>query len=1245
MPEIKQLWEENAKNIILKSLSNSLDKNEIYRQITPVLFKGLIELAHSYIDITPNKSYYAQLLQRDTNCNMNLPKHRNDTPSSRNITKINPVLWLGQWIIRNKDLVIRDIDINTSVSAFRARINQEAFESAYQICFDETKSRLLNEKKNILSDIQKSILDQIDIVFDSIDKIIEYSNDASLQVTHMDYKYITTMFEEYSIKIPEYNHYTFIEFKNAVKNTNKFGMDDMTLGELRTARELYKKATQHDHLNILFTYYDENSKTHTVTPGLLHTDKSLLKSSKSILKLDFNKTLSQISFDFPEYIQECNYLKFKYPVQNLFEHVSVDLVSQYLSKFSNTKFNEVVINRLKVVAEMLLPEESTDKLLQISFPESSNFIKSPDIASALLKLVNDHFYGDHSVSTRIVIFDNAINANDYKLIKQQSSDTNELDYTAVAKKFSRPSLKLSNSEFFSSPKSTTSLSTILEAEKDGHKLNGIRNSMKALNLDNIHFDAVTLPETSDSLAMSSINIEQQSNTVIAVSHLNYSTNDTPDTIQSSDSSINNRNSDRTTMQTRNSSKHIDGDLDLDSANGPKDLLEFTRIETDNINTLQCHPVDTALSIQEQSKVSAVEFAFNNKNSAGSDVYLDKAFSESGNYASLELNSIFKGDREINDKSSVALNEYVENKSKLHQLNETVINYAFPYSNTSETQNILLNDDIEVKFDNDLNFVNMPLIRALNIVEDPVENFGSPETTSKAVKEDESKIHNTLTVTRTIAPPTSKKNEVIQFSETEYSSLNLSTGVEIGDIWHAGSNVVAKDYRSSYDGANSYVTEFLDKPNDKQLVSSGTDSRDMEAQSDNTKQSLGFNNLLANNIIETHSTRISVFHNALPAPMSRKASLVTAKHDLVFNDETLIQHDIGKCIGNAVDIPLQMTFQSNENGVTTQVYLPISNEKNEVIGMVNISKFKNMEANNSYNTLVREIENEIFTGAEIKVLKDLTAQVKEGYKKRAEKMQFIKMSKMAKEWMEYSHGINIEFYLVEASMNDATEIKTHVYRYNPSITESVDIQQGLNTSFVNLVSPALEPELYKSAEGKCKITTIEYEIYPFYDEELQPFGLVRVMKDLEYNEEQDQDVNKVVNALSTAVDFFRKEQNGVKIAPILQGESLTDQSQQDILFARFLLTDLRQLLLSLDSSSIAEIKSYKFPPKAVLQVMQCVLYLFGKRPSDVYTWPAVVKFVNFELLKKMASFDPTADIRPLYFKRVEITIKSINQKLM
>lgn len=56
-----------------------------------------------------------------------------------------------------------------------------------------------------------------------------------------------------------------------------------------------------------------------------------------------------------------------------------------------------------------------------------------------------------------------------------------------------------------------------------------------------------------------------------------------------------------------------------------------------------------------------------------------------------------------------------------------------------------------------------------------------------------------------------------------------------------------------------------------------------------------------------------------------------------------------------------------------------------------------------------------------------------------------------------------------------------------------------------------------------------------------------------------------------------------------------------------------------------------------EVLKCVLYVLGKAPKQVRTWIDAMKYVNTELLKSMANYDPT---RILQKKTRFVKIKAI-----
>ncbi|CAI9575087.1 unnamed protein product [Staurois parvus] len=76
----------------------------------------------------------------------------------------------------------------------------------------------------------------------------------------------------------------------------------------------------------------------------------------------------------------------------------------------------------------------------------------------------------------------------------------------------------------------------------------------------------------------------------------------------------------------------------------------------------------------------------------------------------------------------------------------------------------------------------------------------------------------------------------------------------------------------------------------------------------------------------------------------------------------------------------------------------------------------------------------------------------------------------------------------------------------------------------------------------------------------------------------------------------------------------------------MLQDLRHCVSKLDHQSFAELKSYKEPPVMVHSILKAVLLLFfpeWDESEEIHSWNQCKLKVNSDLIRKILSFDPTA----------------------
>ncbi|KAJ3371793.1 EF-hand calcium-binding domain-containing protein 5 [Kappamyces sp. JEL0680] len=105
--------------------------------------------------------------------------------------------------------------------------------------------------------------------------------------------------------------------------------------------------------------------------------------------------------------------------------------------------------------------------------------------------------------------------------------------------------------------------------------------------------------------------------------------------------------------------------------------------------------------------------------------------------------------------------------------------------------------------------------------------------------------------------------------------------------------------------------------------------------------------------------------------------------------------------------------------------------------------------------------------------------------------------------------------------------------------------------------------------------------------------------------------------------------------------MDEPSRRKILFGRLMICSARSGLAKLDTKAIAELKSYKSPPRSIQLILKGALYLFGHIPKDMKTWIEIQKLVNEDLISAVIAFDPTAAQKPSRIRRAKRIIKALS----
>ena len=81
---------------------------------------------------------------------------------------------------------------------------------------------------------------------------------------------------------------------------------------------------------------------------------------------------------------------------------------------------------------------------------------------------------------------------------------------------------------------------------------------------------------------------------------------------------------------------------------------------------------------------------------------------------------------------------------------------------------------------------------------------------------------------------------------------------------------------------------------------------------------------------------------------------------------------------------------------------------------------------------------------------------------------------------------------------------------------------------------------------------------------------------------------------------------------LEAENIDGQAARRVIFGKALLESARENIANLSSKSLAELKSYRVPPRVVHITLNAALYLFGADPKTVKVWGETVKVKNVDV---------------------------------
>ncbi|KAL5015803.1 hypothetical protein ScPMuIL_005392 [Solemya velum] len=125
--------------------------------------------------------------------------------------------------------------------------------------------------------------------------------------------------------------------------------------------------------------------------------------------------------------------------------------------------------------------------------------------------------------------------------------------------------------------------------------------------------------------------------------------------------------------------------------------------------------------------------------------------------------------------------------------------------------------------------------------------------------------------------------------------------------------------------------------------------------------------------------------------------------------------------------------------------------------------------------------------------------------------------------------------------------------------------------------------------------------------------------------ENKEIQRMLRLLQLAHNEITRESAGEDKTMILEAEQSED-TRMDVMFDRLMLMELRENVAKIDAKAFAELRSYNDPRQIIHDIMKAVLAIFyfeKVESGELDDWNDLKSWINGELLKKMAEYDPTA----------------------
>ncbi|XP_063306083.1 EF-hand calcium-binding domain-containing protein 5 [Pelobates fuscus] len=316
-----------------------------------------------------------------------------------------------------------------------------------------------------------------------------------------------------------------------------------------------------------------------------------------------------------------------------------------------------------------------------------------------------------------------------------------------------------------------------------------------------------------------------------------------------------------------------------------------------------------------------------------------------------------------------------------------------------------------------------------------------------------------------------------------------------------------------------------------------------------------------------------------------------------------------------------TDRPEEERKGSLIVLPLIDAQQQVFGTLSI------------DTLRDTRERNIFLTHEISFYQGITNMFSTAYHHIEMKTDILQLASSAFAWI-YSRAPNIHIintYLMEPSIEKS---QGYVFRNMMHTDNSTGVSEIFSSpAILRRRDNLFRDYLFKCADSSEVITTDAYGerhiAVPIRDLAGRAVGVLDIStrQCCELPAHEYQDLQKMLQMLQEACyEILEQKNTDSQGEPLLEAEQVPGQKRVGVLFHRFMLKDLRQCVSKLDYRSFAELKSYKEPPSMVHSILKAVLLLFSPdwaESEEIHSWNQCKLKVNTDLIRKILSFDPTA----------------------